>query len=269
MIYILIYIFFTTVFPFQNNVIDSIDIPRASNVTLPVNVQYGFCKLKSLSPKEAHEEKLLLESIAWPQTPPLSSPNSLSKTSDPAHSSFIILPRRKGGQWQMGDKLEVLIQMCDSQGYPKTYGGDVLFARLSNTALGAGVAGQVTDYLNGAYYAAFTLLWEGSVTLVHPSEAVTELHRLNREHPDRIFFKSQFRSGSVTETTTCNVCLRPTQQPVCNYTDLRTGEPWLCYKPKELSCDDRINNFNGGYEEKISTMDKLFKRSAFCRNSSL
>ncbi|CAI5657589.1 unnamed protein product [Oreochromis niloticus] len=97
------------------------------------------------------------------------------------------------------------------------------------------------------------------VTLVHPSEAVTELHRLNREHPDRIFFKSQFRSGSVTETTTCNVCLRPTQQPVCNYTDLRTGEPWLCYKPKELSCDDRINHFNGGYEEKISTMDKLFK----------
>lgn len=196
---------------------DSIDIPRASNVTLPVNVQYGFCKLKSLSPKEAHEEKLLLESIAWPQTPPLSSPNSLSKTSDPAHSSFIILPRRKGGQWQMGDKLQVLIKMCDSQGHPKTYGGDVLFARLSNTALGAGVAGQVTDYLNGAYYAAFTLLWEGSayveVTLVHPSEAVTELHRLNREHPDRIFFKSQFRSGSVTETTTCNVCLRPTQQP--------------------------------------------------------
>ncbi|XP_025760246.1 NXPE family member 3 [Oreochromis niloticus] len=198
----------------ENNVMDSIDIPRASNVTVPVNVQCGFCKLKSLSAKEAHEEKLLLESITWPQTPPLSSPNSLSKISDPAHSSFIILPSRKGGQWQMGDKLEVLIQMCDSQGHPKTYGGDVLFARLSNTALGAGVAGQVKDYLNGAYSAAFTLLWEGSAYV---------------------------------------------EQPVCNYTDLRTGEPWLCYKPKELSCDDRINNFNGGYEEKISTMDKLFK----------
>ncbi|XP_065325539.1 NXPE family member 3-like [Pelmatolapia mariae] len=239
-----------------------IDIRGASIATLPY-VQYEYCKLKSLSPKEPHEENLLLESIAWPQTPPLSSPHSLRKTSDPAHSSFTIIPKREGGQWHVGDKLEVLIKISDAQGNPKSSGGDVLFTRVYNTALGAGVAGQVKDYLNSAYSAAFTLLWEGSVhvevTLVHPSEAVTELHRLNKEHPDRIFFKSQFRSGSVTETTTCNVCLRPTQQPVCNYTDLRTGEPWFCYKPKELSCDDRINNFNGGYQEKISTMEKLFK----------
>ncbi|XP_025760646.1 NXPE family member 3-like, partial [Oreochromis niloticus] len=32
------------------------------------------------------------------------------------------------------------------------------------------------------------------------------------------------------------------EQPVCNYTDLRTGEPWFCYKPKNLSCDTRINH---------------------------
>ncbi|XP_003452411.1 NXPE family member 3 isoform X2 [Oreochromis niloticus] len=248
---------------FQNKVGNTIRILRATTVTLPANMQDEFCKLKSLSPKEAHEENLLLESIAWPPTPPLSSPHSLNNTSDPAHSSFTIIPKREGGQWHVGDKLEVLIKMSDSQGNPKSSGGDVLFAHLCNSTLGAGMAGQVKDYLNGSYSAAFTLLWEGSVqvkvTLVHPSEAVTELRRLNREHPDRIFFKSQFRSGPVSETTTCNVCLRPTQQPVCNYTDLHTGEPWFCYKPKELSCDDRINNFNGGYQEKVSTMEKLFK----------
>ncbi|XP_030608742.1 NXPE family member 3-like [Archocentrus centrarchus] len=249
---------------FQNKAVDAISIPRASSVTPSANIQYDFCKLKPLPPKEALEEHNLLESIAWPQTPPLSSPLNLISTSDPAHSTFTILPSRGGGQWHVGDKLKVMINIHDFQGHPKKSGGDVLFARLHNPTLGAGVAGQVKDYLNGAYSAVFSLLWEGSanveVTLVHPSEAVTELRRLNREHPDRIFFKSEFRSGSVTQTTTCNVCLRPTQQPVCNYTDLSTGEVWFCYKPENLRCDTRVSNFKGGYQQNISTMEKLFQK---------
>ncbi|XP_035768776.1 NXPE family member 3-like [Neolamprologus brichardi] len=239
-------------------------IPRTATFTPPADMHYDFCKLKPLSTKEALEEQRLLDSIAWPETPSLPSPLSLSSTSHPAHSAFTILPRWGGGQWHIGDKLEVMIQMHDFQGHLKRSGGDVLLARLHNPTLGAGVAGQVLDHLNGSYSAIFTLLWEGNaqvqVILVHPSEAVTELRRLNTEHPDRIFFKSQFHLGSVTETTTCNVCLRPTQQPVCNYTDLHTNEPWFCYKPKSLSCDTRISNFNGGYKQKISTMEKLFQR---------
>uniref|UniRef100_A0A3Q0S8K7 Neurexophilin and PC-esterase domain family member 3 n=1 Tax=Amphilophus citrinellus TaxID=61819 RepID=A0A3Q0S8K7_AMPCI len=209
-------------------------IPAAVKVTPPSDVLYDFCKLKTLSPKEVLEEHHLLESIAWPETPPVPSPLFLNKTSDPAHSTFTILPRREGGQWHIGDKLEVMVKINDFQGQPKKSGGDVLFARLHNPTLGAGVAGHVTDHLNGSYSAVFSLLWEGSaeVTLVHPSEAVTELRRLTREQPDRMRFVSQFRSGSVTETTTCHICLNETQQPVCNYTDLRTGEPWFCYKPK-------------------------------------
>uniref|UniRef100_A0A3P9BGR1 Neurexophilin and PC-esterase domain family member 3 n=1 Tax=Maylandia zebra TaxID=106582 RepID=A0A3P9BGR1_9CICH len=236
-------------------------IPRPATVTPPADMHYDFCKLKPLSTKEALEEQRLLDSIAWPETPSLPSPLSLSSTSHPAHSAFTILPRWGGGQWHIGDKLEVMIQMHDFQGHLKRSGGDVLLARLHNIALGAGVAGQVLDHLNGSYSAIFTLLWEGNaqVILVHPSEAVTELRRLNTEHPDRVFFKSQFQLGSVTETTTCNVCLRPTQQPVCNYTDLHTNEPWFCYKPKSLSCDTRISNFKEGYKQNISTMEKLFQ----------
>ncbi|XP_031732723.1 NXPE family member 3-like [Anarrhichthys ocellatus] len=100
------------------------------------------------------------------------------------------------------------------------------------------------------------------VTLVHPGEAISVLNRLNREQPDRIYFKSLFRSGSLSETTLCDVCLRPTQQPLCNYTDLRTGEPWFCYKPKNLSCDARINHYMGGSKENFlnANDEKLFQR---------
>ncbi|XP_031587481.1 NXPE family member 3-like [Oreochromis aureus] len=256
-------LFIMNTLEFQNKMKTISTFSRPAAVTLSTDMHYDFCKLQPLSPKEAQEEHLLLESITWPEMPHLPFPLSLEKTSDPAQSTFTILPKTGGGQWRIGDKLEVLINMKDFQGRPKKFGGDVLLARLHSPTIGAGVAGKVVDHLNGSYTAVFFLLWKGSaqvqVTLVHPSEAVMELRRLNREHPDRIFFKSVFQSGSLTETTTCNICLRPTQKPLCNYTDLHTGEPWFCYKPDNLSCDARMNYFNGGYQQNITTMEKLFQ----------
>jgi len=97
------------------------------------------------------------------------------------------------------------------------------------------------------------------VTLVHPGEAISVLKRLNREDPDRIYFRSLFRSGSLSETTICNVCLRPTK-PLCNHTDLHTGDPWFCYKPKNLSRDARINHAMGVHNQQIKAQEvKLFK----------
>ncbi|XP_074481588.1 NXPE family member 3-like [Sebastes fasciatus] len=245
----------------EHEVDSTIMVPRVS--TDP-DMNRSFCSFQPLSPKDALEERFILDSIAWPETPPLTAPVCLEQTSDPANSTFIILPGRGGGQWHVGDQLEVIIQISDFQGRPKKSGGDFLLAKLHNRKLGAGVAGQVVDHLNGSYSAVFSLLWEGDaqveVTLVHPSEAVTVLRRLTSEQPDRIYFKSLFRSGSRSVTTVCNVCLRPTQQPLCNFTDVRTGEPWFCYKPKKLSCDARVDHVRGGYKQTIKAKEeRLFQ----------
>lgn len=99
------------------------------------------------------------------------------------------------------------------------------------------------------------------VTLVHPSEAVTVLRRLTREQPDRITFQSLFQSGHFSETTMCNVCIRPMQELLCNFTDLHTGEPWFCVKPKVLSCDTRINHAKKDFKQDLKTgEEKLFER---------
>lgn len=99
------------------------------------------------------------------------------------------------------------------------------------------------------------------VTLVHPSEAVTVLRRLTSEQPDRISFQSLFSSGGRSETTPCNVCLRPTRQPLCDYTDPRTGEPWFCLKPKTLGCHTRISHSKGEFSQKLrANEEKLFQR---------
>ncbi|XP_042350194.1 NXPE family member 3-like [Plectropomus leopardus] len=235
--------------------------PRVS--TAP-HMQHNFCTFQPLFPEDALEERLLLDSIAWPDTPFLQASFSVEETSDPAHSNFTILPGSGGRQWHVGDQLEVMIKMSDFQGHPRKSGGDFLLTRLHNPKLGAGVVGQVVDHLNGSYSAVFSLLWEGDaqveVTLVHPREAIPVLNRLNTEQPDRLYFHSVFRSGSVSQTTICNVCLRPTQ-PLCNFTDIHTGEPWFCYKPKSLSCDARVNHAMGVNKQSFKTNeDKLFRK---------
>ncbi|CAJ1054220.1 NXPE family member 3-like [Xyrichtys novacula] len=226
-------------------------------------VNRDFCTFTPRSPADALEERLILDSTAWPETPLLPDPVLLEQTSDPANSTFTILPGE--GEWHVGDQLRILIKMYDFQGHAKKSGGDVLVARLHSKTLSAGVAGKVEDHLNGSYSAVFPLLWEGSaqveVLLIHPSEAVTVLRRINREQPDRVIFKGIFSSGSISETTVCNVCLRQTGEPLCNYTDPYTGEPWFCYKPQNLSCDARIYHKITGYKQVLKTSEpKLFQR---------
>ncbi|KAM8856140.1 NXPE family member 3 isoform 1-T1 [Spinachia spinachia] len=233
---------------------------KSSFVDLPTfNPNRTFCAHLGQKPfpEDELEERYLLDSIAWPGPRPGPATAALRQTSDPVHSLFAILPAKGRREWHVGDELEALVQMHDFQGRPKHYGGDFLLARLHSPELGAGVAGKVVDHRNGFYSAMFPLPWVGSaqveVTLVHSSEAVSVLRRLREERPDRVFFKSLFRLGFLSETTVCNMCLPSDQQPLCNYTDLHTGEPWYCYKPKLLSCDTRINHAKGGYLKHLIT----------------
>ncbi|MEQ2189986.1 hypothetical protein GOODEAATRI_030904, partial [Goodea atripinnis] len=149
----------TTMLPMKVMLIPTTIISvRPAEPTKPPTV----CSFHYVSPEDTLDFKVLKESIAWPETPSLPSTFSLTDTSDPAHSTFTILPRNGGGSWQVGDQLEVLIKIYDFQGRPKKSGGDVLYARLHNRALFAGVVGKVFDHCNGSYTALFSLLWEGS-----------------------------------------------------------------------------------------------------------
>ncbi|XP_063070049.1 NXPE family member 3 [Engraulis encrasicolus] len=229
------------------------------------------------SSEEAHEERYLLDALAWPGANRPVEP--VRKSSDPAHSFFVIQPppppgsgSGSGGQlgtWRVGGKLEVLVHMQDFLGQPKRHGGDFLLARIRSPELGAGVSGRVVDRRDGLYAVELPLLWAGpaqvEVTLVHSAEAVGVLRRLREERPDRVYFKSLFRSGFLSETTVCNLCL-PTgakQAALCNYTDARTGEPWYCYKPRLLDCDTRVNHAKGGYKKNLLTTTESLLFSTF------
>ncbi|XP_012635122.1 NXPE family member 3 isoform X4 [Microcebus murinus] len=207
---------------------------------------------QTLSNRERVEEDSLLAALQW-QVPDV-GPVPFVKSTDPSSSYFVIL--NSAAFFNVGSQLEVLVHVQDFQRKPKKYGGDYLQARIHSPKLQAGAVGRVVDYQNGFYKVFFTLLWPGkvkvSVTLVHPSEGIRVLQYLQEEKPDRVYFKSLFRSGRISETTECNVCL-PGSLPLCNFTDLYTGEPWFCFKPKKLPCSSRINHFKGGYLKGLLT----------------
>ncbi|KAF5902010.1 NXPE family member 3-like, partial [Clarias magur] len=228
----------------------------------PLTINYTYCAQLSQEPtaEEAKEERDLLDSIAWPGPPVQSLPVEFS--SDPAKSYFVI---QGPAEHQIGGQLVIHVHVQNFMGLPKKHGGDFLIARLHSPKLGAGVSGKVYDHHDGNYTVLFSLLWAGvvwvEITMVHPSEAVVVLKRLQEEHPDRGFFKSLFRSGAVSETTECNLCLPLNLQPLCNYTDHDTGEPWYCYKPKTLSCGTRATHFRAGTKpDLISEYEAQFFR---------
>uniref|UniRef100_G3UD97 Neurexophilin and PC-esterase domain family member 3 n=1 Tax=Loxodonta africana TaxID=9785 RepID=G3UD97_LOXAF len=203
----------------------------------------------------------LLAALQW-QVPGL-GPVPFVKSTDPSSSYFVIL--NSGSFFKVGSQLEVLVRVQDFQRKPKQYGGDYLQARIHSPKLQAGAVGRVVDYQNGFYKIFFTLLWPGQVTvsvsLVHPSEGIRVLQQLQEERPDRVYFKSLFRSGRISETTECNVCL-PGSLPLCNFTDLYSGEPWFCFRPKQLPCSSRINHYKGGYVKGLLTAaDSAFFQS--------
>lgn len=250
----------STFYQLQNSIQS---VLKTSEFFLPVEFNYSFCAHLGQEPtaEEAREESYLLKSIAWPEPLVLGLP--LRQSSDPAQSYYTI---QDPGDLQVGGQLVVKVQMHNFLGQPKKQGGDFLVARLHTPELAAGVAGQVHDHNNGNYAVYFPLLWAGvarvELTMIHPSEAVMVLRRLREEQSDRVFFKSLFRSGYLSETTLCNLCLPNKQQPLCNYTDPHTGEPWFCYKPKMLDCDTRINHSKGGYKKHLLTVyeSQFFQR---------
>lgn len=233
------------------------EISRDTILPLSSVSRQSYCDYEHqvLTKSEREEQKRLLRALEWPRPP--RDKTIFLKSTDAAHSHFVIM--RSQSLFKVGDIMEVMVRMYDFEGSPKKYGGDYLQARIHSPLLKAGAVGKVTDHQNGFYSIHFTLLWPGrvtvSVTLVHPSEAIQILQHLREEKPDRVHFKSLFRSGGTTETKTCNVCL-PGAVSVCNYTDLKTGEPWFCYKPDKLPCSSRVNHAKGGYMKNLLTPEE-------------
>ncbi|XP_069744726.1 NXPE family member 3-like [Narcine bancroftii] len=222
------------------------DLSKEKNLSMWTDrlLQCGY-QIHTFTPEERSEGTVLTKMIEWPKPP--NPAVHFMKSSDPSRTRFVILNSAK--TFYVGDQLQVMLRMYDFEGNPKQYGGDYLQARIHTPELKAGSVGTVIDHQNGFYYINFTLLWPGkvqvSVSLVHPSEGIQILQQLRNES-QRVYFRSTFKLGKIMKSSVCNLCLKQTK-PLCDFTDIKTGEPWFCYKPEKLPCSSRLNHATGYY----------------------
>ncbi|KAK7913584.1 hypothetical protein WMY93_013795 [Mugilogobius chulae] len=126
--------------------------------SLPVS-KVHMCSYKYLSPGNTEEWGRLMDSITWPETPPLPKPFSLNLTTSASKSTFHVVPQRESRH--VGDKLTERRRLSHCQA--------------PQPAAGAGVVGQVEDHLNGTFTALFPLLWNGTAHVeVWISQATTK-----------------------------------------------------------------------------------------------
>ncbi|XP_033107713.1 NXPE family member 3-like [Anneissia japonica] len=164
--------------------------------------------------------------------------------------------------YNLCDKIHVIIEARDHFNYQKRKGGDYFRAKVySITSLASeSTDGEIVDHENGTYSAFFTLRWSGptyiEVKLIHSSEAITAINRVQAIYPVRMAYDGKFQIGDIIHTMRCHVELSSTKE-LCNYTDVRTGEPWFCEKPIDLPCTALMlhrGNLNKG---RIDTLSKF------------
>ncbi|XP_068130010.1 NXPE family member 3-like isoform X2 [Hyperolius riggenbachi] len=183
---------------------------------------------------DSEELSALLKVIEWP----LALENrTIEYSTHPQTSVYVLLNPQS--TYVVGQPLKVLITAKDHKGRPKSYGGDLFYAKLHSTSLKAGVSGSVMDHKNGSYTATLIPQWSGeteiSVKLMHSSEAIAILHQKRDTRPDKVFYRGSYERNGTREVVECNVELPG--QDVCEYYEQRYDEKWVCQRPKHLPCD--------------------------------
>ncbi|XP_045159620.2 NXPE family member 3-like [Mercenaria mercenaria] len=149
--------------------------------------------------------------------------------------------------YDIGDKIYVRATLFDSFGKQKSTGGDHLRARIWNS--NASAPGVVYDHNNGSYTLIFEALWSGrswiSATISYTREAITAFYRITSEVVSLIYIMAMYKANNFEEDALCHpdvnhLITRAKYKDACNFTNLNSGMPWYCGKPKSpnLKCSD-------------------------------
>ena len=182
---------------------------------------------------------------------------NLNLPTSPKFSKFSLKPEKI---YFLCDTLEVNIEARDIKNHTKAYGGDYFWIWISSKELQASAAAdEIIDHQNGTYTAKFQLHWSGKVDiqvlLVHSSEAVSVLQRVRDKFPVRGNYRGRFQYKNLTLESPCHFSQdmyikskrsdRGNNRTFCNFTDARTGLPWFCVKPENLTCDKYTQHARG------------------------
>lgn len=146
--------------------------------------------------------------------------------------------------YELGDKIQLHIDLYNGYGVKKTNGGDDIRIVMVERSKNAGIAGHVVDHRNGSYTAHVICAWVGEPVIkifVVPEEAKPYFfHVINETIPRNIW--GGFKKGKNQHYSWCDAhtkILAKMYKEVCNLTQANYGIPWYCGRPPEsnVTCD--------------------------------
>ncbi|KAG8434652.1 hypothetical protein GDO86_012855 [Hymenochirus boettgeri] len=160
-----------------------------------------------------------------------------------AHNSKAFIIDRKDN-YCVGDSLIVQVDMFDYLGRKKTYGGDLMMARIFSPEIKAGASGKVYDLGNGSYHIHFTFFWEGtvqiSILLIHPSEGVSALWQARNKGHGYVSYRGHFVKDGQEAKVTCG--FEPNRKlELCEYSDVKEEEYFYCERPMNMPCGSLVH----------------------------
>ncbi|XP_046548049.1 NXPE family member 4-like [Haliotis rubra] len=167
--------------------------------------------------------------------------------------------------YNLGDEVEVQIDLYDMLGNRKMMGGDFLRVWMENPKRAASVSGRVADLYNGSYTALLKAVWPGNATIkafiATRREEIVLDYMIFQKHYSLWTIFAEFRTNNLKDATKCSISqgnsLKTNEW--CNFTNENNGYSYYCRKSKikQLTCDRWSHSYSAnGIAAPLNTTER-------------
>ncbi|XP_067675419.1 NXPE family member 4-like [Haliotis asinina] len=154
--------------------------------------------------------------------------------------------------YNLGDQIELQIDLYDAYGNRKVTGGDFLRVWMENPQKGASVSARALDLNNGSYTALLKASWPGNATIKAVigtrREEIVLVYMIFQKHHSLWRNFAEFRANNLRDATECSVRLDNSSKmnEWCNFTNENNGYSYYCRKSKikQLTCDKWSHSYS-------------------------
>ncbi|XP_046546433.1 NXPE family member 3-like [Haliotis rubra] len=145
--------------------------------------------------------------------------------------------KRAHNVYNLGDQVEVQIDLYDMNGNRKRTGGDFLRVWMEKPERAASISGRVADLNNGSYTALLKAAWPGRATIKAfigtRREEIVLNYMIYQKHCSLWTLFAEYRANNLTDATQCSVRQEKSlKNELCNFTNENDGYTYYCRKSK-------------------------------------
>ncbi|XP_046548905.1 NXPE family member 3-like [Haliotis rubra] len=188
-----------------------------------------------------------------------------SLMADPIKSRIYLKHAHK--VYNLGDQVQVQIDLYDRNGNHKKTGGDLLRVWMENPERAALVSGRVADFNNGSYTALFKAAWSGRATIkafiATRREEIVLSYMIFQKYGSLWTLLAEYQANNLTDATQCSIRQEKSlKNEWCNFTKENDGYSYYCRKSKikQLTCNTWSHSYSSYGLYILNTTEKGIQR---------